>query len=170
MQPGANGPAACSIARALTVVGERWTLAIAREAFAGANRFDDFRKRLGIARNILSARLRSLVEHGVLERRAYQQSPPRFEYRLTPMGNDLYPVLVSLLGWGDRWLAGDEGAPLTLTHRPCGHAAEPELTCGHCGDALRPEDVRAKLRLGVGNVTRNSDRAVPAGASRVERG
>jgi hypothetical protein len=86
------------------------------------------------------------------------------------MGDDLYPVLVSLLGWGDRWLAGDEGAPLTLTHRPCGHAAEPELTCGHCGDALRPEDVRAKLRLGVGNVTRNSDRAVPASASRVERG
>jgi DNA-binding HxlR family transcriptional regulator len=151
MQPGANGPAACSIARALTVVGERWTLSIVREAFAGAHRFDDFRKRLGIARNILSARLRSLVEHGVLERRAYQQSPPRFEYRLTPMGNDLYPVLVSLLGWGDRWLAGDEGAPLTLTHRPCGHAAHPELTCGHCGDALRPEDVRAKLRLGVGS-------------------
>ena len=164
MQPGVNGPAACSIARALTVVGERWTLAIAREAFAGAHRFDDFRKRLGIARNILSARLRSLVEHGVLERRAYQQSPPRFEYRLTPMGNDLYPVLVSLLGWGDRWLAGDDGAPLTLTHRPCGHAARPELTCGHCGDALRPEDVRAKLRLGVGSPSKIAARERPGPA------
>jgi DNA-binding HxlR family transcriptional regulator len=136
----------CSIARSLAVVGERWTLAIVREAFAGALRFDDFRKRLGIARNVLSARLRTLVEHGVLERRAYQQAPRRFEYHLTPMGRDLYPVLVSLLGWGDRWLAGDAGPPLSLTHRPCGHDAAPELCCGHCGEALRPDEVRAKLR------------------------
>jgi DNA-binding HxlR family transcriptional regulator len=118
---------------------------IVREAFAGARRFDDFRKRLGIARNVLSARLRALVEHGVLERHAYQDSPRRYEYRLTPMGEDLYPVLVSLLRWGDRWLAGDEGPPMTLSHRPCGHAAEPGLVCGHCGDTLRPQDVRAKL-------------------------
>jgi DNA-binding HxlR family transcriptional regulator len=127
-------------------VGERWTLAIVHEAFAGARRFDDFRRRLGIARNVLSARLRMLVERGVLERSAYQQAPQRFEYRLTEMGEGLYPVLVSLLGWGDRWLAGAEGPPLTLTHRPCGHDATPELCCGHCGDALRPDAVRAKLR------------------------
>jgi len=153
MQPVATGSRPCSIARSLSVVGERWTLAIVREAFAGAHRFDDFRKRLGIARNVLSARLRLLVEHGVLERRAYQQAPQRFEYHLTPMGNDLYPVLVSLLRWGDHWLAGDTGPPLTLTHRPCGHDAEPTLTCGHCGDALRPQDVRAKLRVGRASKT-----------------
>ena len=135
----------CSIGRALAIVGERWTLAIVREAFAGARRFDVFQQRLGIARNVLSARLRTLVENGVLERSAYQDAPRRFEYRLTAKGRDLYPVLVALLGWGDRWLAGTEGPPLTLTHRACGHDAQPELTCGHCGGALSPDGVRAKL-------------------------
>ena len=148
MARDAGGEVACSIGRALGVVGERWTLGIVREAFAGARRFDDFRRRLGIARNVLSARLRMLVEHGLLERRAYQQAPLRFEYHLTPMGEDLYPVLLSLLRWGDRWLADDAGPPLTLTHRRCGREARPELTCAHCGDELRPREVRAKLRAG----------------------
>lgn len=144
----ATPDAPCSIARALAIVGERWSLQIVREAFAGARRFDDFQKRLGIARNVLSARLRTLVQHGVLERSPYQAAPKRFEYRLTAQGRDLYPVLVALLGWGDRWLAGDAGPPLTLSHRSCGHDAQPQLTCGHCGDNLEPEAVRAKLAAG----------------------
>src|ERR1700682_4443887 len=103
----------CSIARALDVVGEHWTLLLMREAFRGVRRFAGFIERLGIAPNILAVRLRRLVEHGILEERAYQERPPRVEYRLTAKGRDLYPVIVALLGWGDRWYAED-GPPGVL--------------------------------------------------------
>jgi DNA-binding HxlR family transcriptional regulator len=149
MQWEAIGDSYCSIARALSVVGDRWTLLILREAFADARRFDDFRQRLGIARNVLSARLRGLVRDGVLERVPSSASPRRFEYRLTEKGRDLYPVLVSLLRWGDRWLAGQEGPPLLLMHQPCGCEANPSLRCESCGEELHSRDVRARLRAGL---------------------
>jgi DNA-binding HxlR family transcriptional regulator len=149
MQWDAIGDSYCSIARALSVVGERWTLLILREAFADARRFDDFRQRLGIARNVLSTRLQGLVRDGVLERVPCAESPRRSEYQLTAKGRDLYPVLVSLLRWGDRWLAGEAGPPLLLMHRPCGCEANPSLRCEACGGELRSEDVRARLRAGL---------------------
>lgn len=148
MQWDSIGDSYCSIARALSVVGDRWTLLILREAFADARRFDDFRQRLGIARNVLSTRLRGLVADGVLERVPSRESPRRMEYRLTEKGRDLYPVLVSLLRWGDRWLAGDEGPPLLLMHRSCGCEANPSLRCDACGDELRSQDMRARLPAG----------------------
>jgi DNA-binding HxlR family transcriptional regulator len=132
----------CSIARALDVVGEWWTLLVIREAFRGVRRFDGFAERLGIAPNILSARLRRLVDHGVFEERAYQERPLRVEYRLTAKGRDLYPVIVALLGWGDRWYA-DDGPPIELVHVPCGHRTVPRLVCGHCGEELAARDMRA---------------------------
>src|SRR5207253_8531836 len=92
----------CSIARTLEAVGERWTLLVLREAFLGVRRFDRMQSELSIARNILADRLQTLVETGILERRPYQDHPPRFEYRLTQKGLDLYPILVSLMRWGDR--------------------------------------------------------------------
>src|SRR5215831_18369237 len=95
----------CAIAAALSVVGDRWTLLILRDAFLGVRRFEDFRSRLGTTRHRLADRLRKLVEHGVLERVPYDERPPRFEYRLTEKGRDLYPVVVSLTRWGDRWMA-----------------------------------------------------------------
>jgi DNA-binding HxlR family transcriptional regulator len=116
---------------------------VIREAFNGVRRFDDFQGRLGIARNVLAARLQSLVDHGVLERRQYQDRPPRCEYRLTEKGRDLYPVLVSMLSWGDRWMAGPEGPPLKLTHE-CGHDPDATLVCGHCGEKLDARQVRAE--------------------------
>ena len=119
----------CSIARALSVVGERWTLLILREAFRGVRRFDDFRAQLGIARNVLATRLAGLVEHGVLERRPYGSGPVRHEYHLSEKGRDLYPVLLSLLAWGDRWMARGDRPPLTLIHRGCQHEVTPALTC-----------------------------------------
>lgn len=149
MQWESIGDSYCSIARALSVVGERWTLLILREAFAGARRFDEFRQRLGIARNVLTARLQGLVRDGVLERVPCPESPRRFEYRLTPKGRDLYPVLVSLLRWGDRWLAGPEGPPLVLIHQPCGCEANPAVRCEACGNELRSDEVRAKLQAGL---------------------
>src|SRR3712207_792347 len=92
----------CSIAATLEVVGDPWTLLIVREAFSGVRRFEDWQTRLGVARNVLAARLKTLVEHGVLERRRYTDRPPRFEYRLTSKGRDLYPVMTALTAWGDK--------------------------------------------------------------------
>jgi DNA-binding HxlR family transcriptional regulator len=94
----------CSIARALEVVGERWTLLIVRDAFLGLRRFDEFQESLGIARNVLASRLARLVEEGILERVRYSERPERFEYRLTPKGRDLHVALAALRQWGDAYL------------------------------------------------------------------
>ena len=136
----------CSIASALAVVGERWTLLILREIFFGARRFDELRRRLGIARNVLSARLDHLTEHGVLEKVSYQNRPVRFEYRLTSKGRDLFPILLALLRWGDRWETGSTPPSLTLVHTRCGAPVEPVMACGQCGDSLAPSTTRARLR------------------------
>jgi DNA-binding HxlR family transcriptional regulator len=131
----------CSIARALEIVGERWTLLILRDAFLGVRRFDDFQRSLGIARNVLNARLHRLVDAGLLERRRYQERPERFEYRLTEMGRDLWPSIVALMQWGDKHLAGEEGPPMALEHRDCGGAIDDRRVCERCGAELGPRDV-----------------------------
>ena len=134
----------CSVARTLEIIGEWWTLLILRDAFLGVRRFDDFQSRLGIARNVLTDRLTTLVEHGVLERERYQERPDRFEYRLTEKGRDLHPVLMSLVRWGDRWTAGEAGPPLVLEHRTCGHEMTPVLVCPHCREEVSAGTVRAR--------------------------
>ena len=102
---------ACSIARSLGVLGERWTFLILREAFSGATKFAEFRDRLGIAPDVLSDRLSTLVEYGVMERQPYQEpgARPRFAYQLTPAGTDLRVVLSALQQWGDKYLPRPEG-------------------------------------------------------------
>src|SRR3954462_3127164 len=134
-------PASCSIARAMEVLGEGWTFLILRECFYGVRRFSDMHRNLGIARNILSTRLHSLVAAGGVGRGPYQQQPPRFEYRLTEAGRDLYPSIVTLMRWGDRHLQGDLGPPVGLRPNLCGHEAGAVLVCSHCGEALDPRDV-----------------------------
>ena len=109
----------CSLAAALEVVGERWSLLIVRDVFLGLRRFDEIQAELGIARNVLQARLTRLVEQGVLEKRLYSEHPPRFEYRLTDKGLDLWPSMVALMQWGNRYGAPD-GPPVLLEHRGCG--------------------------------------------------
>jgi DNA-binding HxlR family transcriptional regulator len=133
----------CSVARTLEVIGEWWSMLVVREAFNGVRRFDDFQAHLGIARNVLATRLQSLVEHGILERRLYQDRPERYEYRLTEKGRDLYPVLITMMRWGDQWEAGADGPPVRLTHEPCGHDPDPILACSHCGTKMVPREVRA---------------------------
>jgi len=132
-------PSTCSVARAMEILGERWTLLILRESFYGVRRFSAMQRNLGIARNILSSRLQRLVSAGILERRQYQEEPARYEYRLTEMGRDLYPAVVAIMRWGDKHLCADS-APVVLRHK-CGHAANPELVCTHCGDVMHPHDV-----------------------------
>ena len=103
-----------------------------RDAFRGTRRFDDFQASLGLARSVLTARLRKLTEHGVLERRAYSARPPRYEYFPTEKGLALFPVISALLGWGDAWAPGPGGPPVVLVHDACGNVTQPLLTCPHC--------------------------------------
>ncbi len=135
----------CAIARSMAVLGERWTLVILRSAFMGARRFEDYQSSTGIARNILTDRLKTLVDHDVLARRPYAEHPGRtlYEYRLTEKGLDLYPVLVSLMEWGNRYGGFDDGPPVHLEHKLCGHHTTPRLVCSACGEDLRARDVVA---------------------------
>jgi DNA-binding HxlR family transcriptional regulator len=131
----------CSIARSLSVVGDRWTLLILRDSFLGARRFEDFQQRLGLARHRLSDRLNRLVEDGVLKKTPYQDKPLRHEYRLTEKGRDLYPVLLSLVRWGDRWMDQGKGPPVVYRHNTCGHMTTPVLSCSECGEPLQAREV-----------------------------
>jgi DNA-binding HxlR family transcriptional regulator len=137
------GDLTCSVARSLSVVGDRWTLLVLRDAFLGARRFEDF-SAVGLTRHRLADRLKRLVAAGVLARVPYQERPPRFEYRLTDKGRDLWPVIVSLTRWGDRWMAGDDGPPVVLVHRACGHTVMPQLACPQCAAPLTARDMRAR--------------------------
>lgn len=119
---------------------------IIREAFLRTRRFDDFQRNVGASRNIVAGRLRKLVDEGILERRRYEERPPRYEYRLTEKGLALYPVLTSLLAWGDRWMADEKGPPLQILHTDCGHPTVPRLTCDHCGEVIDPRRVGVRRR------------------------
>lgn len=132
----------CSLARALSVVGDRWTLLVLRESFLGTRRFDEFEKRLGITRHLLAERLKKLVDSGVLDKQPYQQRPLREDYRLSAKGRDLYPVIMALVHWGDLYMSGVEGAPIRHIHQGCGQPMHGLLVCSDCGEPLQPRDVR----------------------------
>jgi DNA-binding HxlR family transcriptional regulator len=134
----------CSIARSLETIGERWTLLILRDAFLGTRRFDDFQKSLGVARNVLTVRLKSLVDAGLLERRRYQERPERYEYRLTEKGVDLWPVLFTLMKFGDKHsVEGDDLPPTLVTHRACGTEIDDHMCCPKCGVQVSAREVVA---------------------------
>ncbi len=139
----------CSLARALEVVGERWTLLIIRDAFTGLRRFDDFHQSLAIARNVLADRLSLLVDEGVFERVRYQDRPERYEYRLTHQGRDLATAVMALMQWGDRHLAGPGGPPRVIEHVSCGSAVRARMFCPTCGTEVGPEDVMTRLTHAV---------------------
>jgi len=131
----------CSLARALAVLGDRWTLLVLREAFLRVRRFDDFQASLGIARRVLAERLKLLVREGVLKKTAYQKRPVRYEYRLTEKGLALYPALIALVHWGDAYYAGKKGPPLLHRHLACGHDFRGVMTCSECGEAVDARSV-----------------------------
>ncbi len=138
----------CSIARTLEVLGERWTLLIVRDVFNRRRRFDQIQANLGVARNVLASRLAWLVEEGILEKRTYQEHPPRHEYFLTEKGLDLWPVMISLLAWGDRHLA-DAGPPMLIRHKGCEGAVDERGICGRCGERLGARDAYAEYGPGA---------------------
>jgi DNA-binding HxlR family transcriptional regulator len=131
----------CSVAQCLEVVGEWWTLLLIRDAFLGVTRFDEFQKRLGISRNVLGQRLARLVEVGVLAKVPYSQHPPRFDYRLTDKGRDLWPLINAMRQWGDKH-AAPNGPPLQLIHEQCGKVSDAQLVCSACGEPIGPRDVK----------------------------
>ena len=130
-----------SVARTVAVIGDQWSFLILREAFFGVRRYSELARNLGLSRTILTDRLRRLTAHGILEMRLYREEPERFEYVLTEAGKELYPAVVVLLSWGDRYLAGPEGPPLVLRHRTCGQEAAAALVCTHCGEPIRVDDI-----------------------------
>jgi DNA-binding HxlR family transcriptional regulator len=134
----------CSIARTLELVGERWTILVLRDVFLGVRRFDALQARLGVARNVLATRLERLVAAGILRKVPYQERPARYEYRLTEKGRDLWPVIVELLRWGDRYAAPPAGPPVVLRHRDCGGLMDEWRICETCGTPLGPRDVHAE--------------------------
>jgi len=154
----------CSIARSLSVLGERWTLLVLRELFLGRRRFDEMQAELDVATNILSRRLATLVEEGIVERHRYNEHPERFEYRLTEKGLELQPILLGFLRWGDRHTAGRRGAPLETLHTECDHTFHMVATCSHCGGEVKPRSVRT--RPGPGATREQRARAAAREASR----
>ena len=124
-------PRTCSIARALEVLGQKWSLLVVREVFYGVRRFERIAANTGAPRDVLTTRLRTLVDAGVLVRVAYSQRPPRWEYQLTDAGRDLLPVLMSLMRWGDEHLAGSAPVPVVWRH-DCGHDLLPQTACAGC--------------------------------------
>lgn len=151
----ANWP--CSIARTMDLLGDWWTPLVLREAFYGVTRFDAFQQELGIARNTLADRLRRLVDEGLLDKRPYQSDPVRHDYVLTEKGRDFFGVLAAMNTWGNRWLSGDEGAPVVFRHEPCGHDSAAEVVCAHCKEPMTAADTRP--RMGPGFPARLAERA-----------
>jgi DNA-binding HxlR family transcriptional regulator len=142
----------CSVAGALSIVGERWTLLIMREVLLGRRRFAEIKRNTGVASNILTDRLEMLVDHGVLRRKLYSEHPESYEYVPTRKGLDLNPVIIALLQWGDQYAAPATGAPRVPVHTTCNHDAHPTLHCSHCGEAIKSTEL--KVRPGPGATAR----------------
>ena len=130
-----------SVSRTLALVGDHWTLMILREELFGVRRYGQLARNLGIPRPTLSARLRSMVDSGLLERVLYARDPDRYEYRLTDAGRELFGAAALLMRWGDRYVAGTEGPPIVLRHQECGEIADPTLVCDKCGLELTAHNV-----------------------------
>lgn len=135
----------CPVARTLSIVGDPWTLLILRELFLRSRRFEEFQGYTGMAPYLLASRLKQLTKDGILDKRAYQERPPRYEYRLTDKGLELYPVVLAMSQWGNRWMSDASGPPLTLTHKHCDSHSAPHLVCPECGEAVGARDMRAEI-------------------------
>ena len=132
----------CPLAQTLGIVGDNWTLLILRNAFLGAKRFDDFQQQLGLTRHVLTDRLKKLVEHDIFKKVPYGASSSRFEYRLTPKGAALSPVLMALGSWGNEWLFEPEQQPLRYTHKTCGEELQMAAYCSCCDTNVSSREIK----------------------------
>jgi DNA-binding HxlR family transcriptional regulator len=143
----------CSISKPMAFLGERWTMLVVRDLFLGRRRFDEFQTSLGVASNVLSQRLATLTEEGIVERRRYNEHPERFEYRLTEKGRDLQPLLLALLAWGDKYTAPN-GAPLETVHGD--HAFHAVQVCSECGEPVDSHNIRNRPGPGANEEQRRT--------------
>jgi DNA-binding HxlR family transcriptional regulator len=141
MQRTDFGEMACSIARTASVMGEPWTPLVLRNLYIGISRFDQLQASLGISRKVLAERLRWLTGQEVIERREYASNPPRHEYVLTTKGLDLFNVLMVMVAWGDKYMAGEAGPPVLYRHRACGQIGHAELNCSACGEPMHATNI-----------------------------
>ncbi len=142
------GHSSCSIARALAIVGDRWTLLVLREAFFGVRRYEDFQRLTQASPRLVADRLGKLVAEGVMEKQPYKDRPKRYEYRLTEKGRALHPVMVTLSQWGQNWMGDPARPPVTLVHRSghgCGRPTRPHLVCCECGEPVGPRDITVEF-------------------------
>jgi len=144
----------CSVAATLAALGDPWTLLILRDSFLGLTRFEQWRDRLGVARNVLAQRLKTLVAEGLFEKRAYSERPVRYEYVLTAKGVDTYQVLMALRAWGDQHIYGHDARPQSYLHTTCDHELTPVLACQHCMGQATPRNIRRRFPLTVEELTR----------------
>jgi DNA-binding HxlR family transcriptional regulator len=157
----------CSIARTMDVIGEWWTPLILRDLFVGISRFEDLRRDLGIATNVLSDRLSTLVREGVVEQVPSRPGSTRSEYLLTAKGRDLYPVILAVMAWGDRWMDGGQGPPAQIRHLDCGQDTSATVVCAHCQEPLTSENTEGHAGPG-GRTARGTMLIGPILASRRE--
>lgn len=133
----------CSLARSLAVMGDAWSSLIIRDIWLGVNRFDDLTNNLGISRNLLTSRLKAMIDDGILVAVPYHDRPVRNEYHLTKAGSELVPPLLALIDWGDRWRSEDRKVPLYVEHDGCGHVTHATVVCSECGEPLTAENITA---------------------------
>ncbi|KGB53063.1 HxlR family transcriptional regulator [Sphingopyxis sp. LC81] len=154
------GDTLCPIAGALAVVGERWTILVLRELFLGGRRFDDLQIQTGMSPHLLSVRLKSLEQEGVIARKLYSERPARYEYRLTEKGLGLYPVLLGLKTWGERWVHNIDDEPaLIIRHKACGHEVSLSVSCDGCSQPIGARD--AAVTMGSGYAAEREGRRSP---------
>src|SRR5260370_5790047 len=160
----------CSAARALEIVGERWSLLIVRDAmFRGTTKFSEFQRNLGLAPNILASRLDAFVQIGLMRARRYSEHPDHREYVLARKGLDLQPVIIALTAWGDRW-AAPERPPIVYTHEGCGGRIYQRLGRSACDAVPKPGEIKVRLGPGSRPVGRRKGRSAPHGRLEGARG
>ena len=155
MSRAALATSTCTVAQAVALVGDEWSFMILREMFLGARRYDEIRRQTGASPHLLSGRLKKLETAGVLRREVYSTRPVRHEYKLTEMGRDLWPAVIAMKQWGDKWLAGGETG-VEIAHRSCGHIVQPVMTCPECGEPMQARDAVPHIRPKFANERRRA--------------
>lgn len=144
-----TGNQICSVAKATSIFGDRWTLLVLRQLFLGMRKFSDIQQSLGITKHRLADRFNRLVEENIVYKHLYDEKYKRYEYRLTEKGADLYAVLITIGQWGDKWASDCDGPPIEYVHKACGQPAKPALCCSCCGDKLTPQNLSVRMGPGI---------------------
>ena len=147
----------CPIARTLDILQDNWSILILRNAFLGARRFSEFQQQLGLTRHLLAARLKSFVAHGIMKKVAAREGGGREVYVLTRKGQELFPVIVTLAGWGAKWTLGDDAPPILYRHHDCGRMTQPVLGCSECKEPIVPQAVTAVASQTLRDRTQDAD-------------